>query len=61
MKTWNQKFISLAKEVSTWSKDPSTTVGAVVIGPDHEVRMTGYNGFPRGVADTPARLADRDM
>ena len=29
---WGRKYTSLAKEISTWSKDPSTQVGAVVIG-----------------------------
>lgn len=42
------------------SKDPSTRVGAVIVGPDREIRSAGFNGFPRGVADTPERLNDRD-
>lgn len=42
------------------SKDPSTRVGAVIVGPDLEIRSTGFNGFPRGIADTPARLHDRE-
>jgi dCMP deaminase len=37
--------------VAQKSKDPSTKVGAVIVGPDHEIRSTGYNGFPRGAAD----------
>jgi len=44
-------FISLAELVSTESKDRSTKVGAVIVGPDKEVRSTGWNGFPRGVDD----------
>lgn len=47
--------------VANKSKDPSTKVGAVIVGPDNEVRGTGYNGFPRGIIDTPERLNDRDM
>lgn len=42
------------------SKDPSTRVGAVIVGPDREIRSAGYNGLPRGIADTPERLNDRD-
>jgi dCMP deaminase len=42
------------------SKDPSTKVGAVIVGPDRELRSTGFNGFPRGIADTSERLDDRD-
>lgn len=41
------------------SKDPSTKVGAVIVGPDHEIRATGYNGFPRGIADIVERYSDR--
>jgi dCMP deaminase len=43
------------------SKDPNTQVGAVIIGPDMETRSTGFNGFPRGIADTAERLADREL
>lgn len=51
MNRWNQRFMELAKHISTWSKDRSTKVGCVVVGPDNEIRSTGYNGFPRGVND----------
>lgn len=30
------------------------------MGDDHDIRSTGYNGFPRGVDDTQARLSDRE-
>jgi dCMP deaminase len=49
--SWDDYFIAMAKMVSTRSKDPSTKVGAVVVGPDRKVRSTGYNGFPAGVYD----------
>jgi dCMP deaminase len=49
--TWDKKFISLAKEVASWSKDRSTKVGCVIVGPKHDVRALGYNGFPRGAND----------
>lgn len=58
-KAWGDRYISLAKEISTWSKDPSTKVGAVVIGNNGEVLSQGYNGFPRSIKDTPQRLKDR--
>lgn len=58
---WDLKFLALAQYFSNWSKDPSTRIGGVVVGPDHEIRSTGYNGFPRGVKDLPSRLADRDL
>jgi len=53
---WNKRFMALAHEVAGWSKDQSTKVGCVIVGPNNEIRSTGYNGFPRGVDDTvPAR------
>ncbi|MDR0727144.1 MAG: dCMP deaminase family protein [Rickettsiales bacterium] len=49
---WNLRFMNLAKEAASWSKDESTKVGAVAVGPRFkEVRSIGYNGFPRGVND----------
>jgi dCMP deaminase len=57
---WHDHFLRLCLEHARMSKDPSTRVGAVIVGPDREVRSAGFNGFPRGLADTPARLADRD-
>jgi dCMP deaminase len=57
---WAIRFIKLAREVSTWSKDPSTKVGAVIMDGRLPVSF-GYNGFPRGVADTPERLNDREQ
>src|SRR3972149_3017266 len=48
---WDKRFLELAAFVSYWSRDCSTKVGAVVVGPDREVRSLGYNGFPRGVND----------
>lgn len=56
---WHERFMQLAEHVATWSKDPSTKVGAVIIRPDRSVAGVGYNGFPRGVSDTQARLDDR--
>lgn len=49
---WDEYFIKMTMLVASKSKDPSTQVGCVIVGPDNEVRSTGYNGFPRGVAET---------
>jgi len=53
---WDKKYLGLALFVAGWSKDPSTKVGAVIVGPKNEVRSLGFNGPPRGVDDdAPAR------
>ena len=57
---WDKHFIALAHEHSKMSKDPSSKIGAVIVGPDREVRSLGFNGFPRGIEDTYERLNDRD-
>jgi deoxycytidylate deaminase len=44
---WDERYLALAKEVSTWSKDPSTQVGAVTVGSKKEVLSQGFNGFVR--------------
>lgn len=48
---WHKRFMELAELISTWSKDTSTKTGAIVVGPDREIRATGYNGFVRGIND----------
>ena len=53
--------MKLATHISEWSKDPSTKVGCVVVGPDREIRSTGFNGFPRGIQDSDDRLTNRDL
>ena len=52
--------MEVARLVSSWSKDPSTKIGAVIISPDGLIRSTGYNGFPRGI-DDDFRLEVREM
>tara|TARA_B100000945_G_scaffold100070_1_gene78573 strand:+ start:4808 stop:5245 length:438 start_codon:yes stop_codon:yes gene_type:complete len=58
---WDKRFLDLATHISSWSKDPSTKVGCVVVGEDREIRSTGFNGFPRGIKDDEERLADREQ
>ena len=61
MADWDGRFLGLAAHIAGWSKDPSTQVGCVIVGPDREVRSTGFNGLPRGIADTRERLEDREL
>jgi dCMP deaminase len=56
---WDRRYLELAKHVSTWSKDPSTKVGAVLVK-HNRVIAVGYNGFPEGVTDSDTRLNDRE-
>ena len=58
---WDRRFLELARHISSWSKDPSTKVGCVITGADREIRSTGFNGFPRGIADTAERLENREL
>ena len=57
---WYSRYLKLAAEVAVWSKDPNTKVGAVVVGSKGQILSQGYNGFPRGISDTPKRLNDRE-
>lgn len=50
----------MAKQVSFWSKDPSTQTGAVIVRPDLSIVSLGYNGFPRRMRDYPDLYANRD-
>lgn len=57
---WNLNYLDLAKTVSSWSKDPSTKVGAVAVGKHGQILSQGYNGFPRGINDSIDRLTNRE-
>lgn len=54
--SWDQYFVAMARLASCKSKDPSTKIGAVIVGPQNEVVSTGYNSLPRLVEPTPERL-----
>jgi dCMP deaminase len=55
MSNWTKRFLNLALEISTWSKDPSTKVGCVIVGSDNEILSVGFNGVPKKVFDLPDR------
>jgi|APGre2960657404_1045060.scaffolds.fasta_scaffold220611_2 dCMP deaminase len=56
---WDKRFLEMAKLVSTWSKDPKTKVGCVVVR-DRRILATGYNGFAKGLDDSEQLYLDRD-
>jgi dCMP deaminase len=53
--SWDEYFYQMAELVSSRSRD-DCPVGAVIVGEDHVVVATGYNGLPRRVADLEDRL-----
>ena len=55
---WDTRFLGLAAHISSWSKDPSSQVGAVITDGNRIISL-GYNGFASGVHDTTERLEDR--
>ena len=58
---WIYRFLDMADIVSSWSKDPSTKVGAVIVDDRKRIISVGYNGFPRGVEDLQERYDDRPL
>jgi len=58
---WDQRYLELAKHISTWSKDPSTQTGAVIVSSDNFIVGVGYNGLPKWVKDSPERLNNREL
>jgi dCMP deaminase len=56
---WDQRYLKLAEEVASWSKDPSRQIGAVAVGAKGQVLAQGFNGFPRGILDSSVRYANR--
>jgi dCMP deaminase len=60
MNKWSRRYLDVAKEVATWSKDPSKKIGAIAVGDKGQILSQGYNGFPRGVKDTDNRYDVRE-
>ena len=58
---WDIRYLELAEQVSSWSKDPSRQIGAVAVGTKGQVLAQGYNGFPRGIKDSSLRYNDREI
>jgi dCMP deaminase len=48
---WDSYFMTMVYLVAMRSKDENTHIGAVIVGPDNEIRSTGYNGFVRDLND----------
>ena len=49
--SWDDYFMTMVYLVASKSKDKRAHIGSVVVGPQKEIRSTGYNGFVRGLND----------
>jgi dCMP deaminase len=61
MDKWDLRFLELAETVASWSKDPSTKVGCVIVHPDLNISGVGFNGFPRGMCDHKELYDNREV
>jgi len=59
-KSKHEFFMRTAYLSAELSKDPRTKVGAVLVK-DNNIISTGYNNFPRGVADLEEHYLDREI
>ena len=57
---WRLRFLSVAREVSTWSKDPSTPVGALIVTPNRKRIQLAYNGPPSRLKDSKWQNGTRE-
>jgi len=55
-KLWDERFMDMAKLVSTWSSciRPNRQIGAIIVK-DKRILSTGYNGAPAGVKSCAER------
>ena len=60
MNKWHHRYLQIARDVASWSKDPSRQIGAVIVGDMGQIISQGYNGFPRGINDFKERYEDRE-
>ena len=49
--SWDEYFMKEAELATERSKDPSTQVGACIVGDDNRILSKGYNGLTRGMDD----------
>ncbi len=57
---WDRRFLAMAELIASWSKDPGTKCGSVIVRPDRTIASVGFNGFPMGCSDAPELYADRE-
>ena len=57
---WDCRFLRIANEIQSWSKDPSTKCGCVLVK-DRRILSTGYNGLPANLSDSLDRYQNREF
>lgn len=45
--TWDKRFLRVAVEVASWSKDPKRKVGCVIVDENNRILSSGHNGLPK--------------
>lgn len=58
---WDKRFLRLCYEIASWSKDPSTKVGSIIVGDKKKILSVGFNGFPRDIFDKEEYYNDREF
>ena len=57
---WDIRFLKMAQLVASWSKDPSTKTGAVIVRANKSISSVGFNGFPQKMQDKEEWYRDRE-
>lgn len=56
---WQLRFLRMAYQVASYSKDSSTQVGSVIVTANGKPRSFGFNGMPMGIDDTVPERQER--
>lgn len=63
IRKWDARYLRILDDnvvgVRSWSKDPSTEVGAGLVTPYNRLAVVGFNGFPAQMWDLPERYHNR--
>ena len=57
---WRLRFLNVAEEVASWSKDPVTKCGCLIVTPNRQRVQWGYNGPPAGLRDDKWQKGTRE-
>lgn len=58
---WDSRFLEVAKLFASFSKDPSTKVGACIADRHNRLASAAFNGLPQRVEDSDERLHNRKI